>query len=375
MIGRPDIESEKLAKALHSLANRAGRTVQVMEVCGTHTMAISRHGLRELLPPKVELLSGPGCPVCVTPPGVVDAMVQLARRRDVTVATFGDMLRVRGTNSSLEMERARGADVRVVASPMDALRLAQQKRDSQVVFLAVGFETTAPAVAATVAAARESSVRNFTAFCSHKLIPPAMEALMESGEVFIDGFLCPGHVSVIIGSDAYRSVAERYRVPCVVAGFEPQDVLEAMVLILRQVVQGRADVENQYVRAVRPSGNPVARRIVSEVFEVCDAEWRGLGVIPQSGLRLRTAYEMCDAVKVFDVQPVRAAEPVGCLCGSVLRGAVRPDECPLFRRQCTPATPVGPCMVSSEGTCAAYYKYPAESRNRRTLKGAAGDGR
>jgi hydrogenase expression/formation protein HypD len=339
------------------LAERIGRPVKLMEVCGTHTMAAFRTGLRSLLPPSVSLISGPGCPVCVTPNSYLDRALAIAAQPGVIVATFGDMLRVPGTQSSLERARALGADVRVVYSPLDALRAARERPDRRVVFLGVGFETTAPAVAWTVGEAAASGVANYSVLCAHKTIPGAMAALM-SGEVRIDGFLCPGHVSVVIGSDAFRPVCERFRVPCVVAGFEAADMAEAIRMILRQVRERRASVEVEYTRSVRPEGNAEAQRACAEVFESCDVEWRGVGMIPGSGLRLRARYAAQDAETVFaGVTPVASVEPPGCRCGDVLRGAATPPDCPLFGGRCTPRNPVGACMVSSEGTCAAHFKY------------------
>jgi len=357
---KDDAAIGKLVKGIHDLAGRLNRKVNLMEVCGTHTMAISRHGIRKLLPENVNLISGPGCPVCVTPSAAVDAMVALARKPDVTVATFGDMIRVPGSESSLELEKANGSDVRIVASPMDALFIAEKESDRKVVFLGIGFETTVPGVAATIVAAKERGVANFSVLSVHKVIPPAMSLLMESDDVAIDGFLCPGHVSVIIGSDAYIPIAENYKVPCVVAGFEAGDVLESVYLLIRQILDGRNEVENQYVRVVKAEGNPTARKIVDQVFEVCDAEWRGVGVIPKTGLSIRKRYASFCSLHIFHMNMGESVEPKGCLCGTVLRGAAKPTDCKLFRNRCTPAAPVGPCMVSSEGTCAAYFKYHIE---------------
>jgi len=357
-----DAAIAKLLEAIGGLAGQVGREVKLMEVCGTHTMAIFRHGIRELLPANVSLISGPGCPVCVTPSAAVDAMVELARTPGVTITTFGDMIRVPGSESSLEREKAQGADVRIVASPMDALAMAEREPDRKVVFLGIGFETTVPGAAATLLAAQERGATNFSILSVHKLIPPAMHVLLESDEVQIDGFLCPGHVSVVIGADAYRPIAERYSVPCVVAGFEARDVLESVYLLLRQVARGQGKVENQYVRAVRWAGNPIARKVTDQVFEVCDSEWRGLGVMPGSGLAIGREYAAHDALAVFDIAMGRSVEPAGCCCGEVLRGVVTPMDCKLFRSRCTPSTPVGPCMVSSEGTCAAYFKYHFQER-------------
>ncbi len=331
--------------------------VSLMEVCGTHTMAIWRNGLRAVLPEKIRLLSGPGCPVCVTSPGQIDAAIELARRPGVIVATFGDMIRVPGSASSLEKERAAGADVRVVYSPLGALDLARSNPDKHVIFIAVGFETTAPLTAGLALLAEREGLKNISLLCAHKIIPPAMEALLAGGELNIDGFLCPGHVSTVIGSQAYEPIARRHGKPCVVAGFEPEDILRSINMLVQQIAAGRSKVEIEYTRCVKPEGNPKARRCADEVFEAADAPWRGLGVIPASGLRLRSRFFPLDAQARFGVKSADVKEPGGCSCGAVLRGALSPRECPLFAGACTPETPVGPCMVSSEGACAAFYRY------------------
>ncbi|HPF99988.1 MAG TPA: hydrogenase formation protein HypD [Kiritimatiellia bacterium] len=342
---------------LAGLAARLGRRIQLMEVCGTHTMSAFRSGLRSLLPENVALLSGPGCPVCVTPNHFIDRAVQLATAPDTVVTTFGDMMRVPGSHASLEKARAQGAAVKVVYSPLDALEEARRHPELKVVFLGVGFETTAPTTAWAVQEARRS-VPNFSVLCAHKTMPEAMAALLRSGEVRIDGFLCPGHVSVVIGAGAYRGLVEEFGIPCVITGFEGGDMVRGIEMALRQVVEGRAEVEIQYTRSVTWEGNARARAALADVFEEDDAEWRGLGMIPRSGLKIRHAYAGQDADRVFAAVPRQPpVEPAGCRCGDVLRGAIAPPQCPLFRKICTPANPVGACMVSSEGTCAAYYKY------------------
>ncbi|HUT34710.1 MAG TPA: hydrogenase formation protein HypD [Planctomycetota bacterium] len=346
---------------LHLIAERAarlgGRPVRFMEVCGTHTMAMFRSGIRAMLPPNVKLLSGPGCPVCVTPMGMVDAALAIARRPGVCLATFGDMVRVPGSASSLERAKAEGADVRMVYSPLDALKLAEAEPRRTVVFFAIGFETTTPAVAATVAYARDRGLANMLFLVANKVIPPAMEAILAGGEVKLDGFLCPGHVSVITGSAIYEPLAANYRVPCVVTGFEAEDILEGIAMLLLQVVEADPKVEIQYKRWVHPEGNAKARERVDEVFRPCDAAWRGLGTIPMSGLELRPELRAHDALEALGIEVPPELENPGCSCGEVLRGLIEPPECPLFAGRCTPATPVGPCMVSTEGSCAAYYKY------------------
>jgi len=335
----------------------ASKPVKLMEVCGTHTVSVFRHGIRGLLPPSVNLLSGPGCPVCVTTNADIDKAIAFTEVAGVTVATFGDMMKVPGSEQSLQQAKADGADVRVVYSPRDGVRLARDNPALSVIFFAVGFETTSPTVAAAVIEAERLGLTNFFVFVAHKLIPPAMVALLESKEVRIDGFICPGHVSVVIGSHPYEPIAERYGVPCVISGFEPLDMLQGIDMLVRQIGDGRAEVEIQYSRGVQPGGNAVARELVSRVFEETDADWRGLGRIPGSGLKLREEYRAFDAEHAFDVKPPPTKEHRGCLCGDVLRGAITPPECPLFGKSCTPESPVGPCMVSSEGTCAGWYQY------------------
>ena len=332
-----------------------------MEVCGTHTMAIFRHGIRAMLPAHIELLSGPGCPVCVTPTGFVDAAMEISRLPSVIVATFGDMVKVPGTQSTLEKERAKGAEVVVVYSPHDALLLAQKHPKRKVVFLGIGFETTAPLTAAVVSLARREGVENFFVLSAHKLVPPALEALASDAALQIDGFLLPGHVSVVTGTKPYQSLAEHARRPAVVSGFEANDILQSIYMILRQLVEGRAEVENQYVRCVSAEGNPVAQRKIEETFAPVDTEWRGLGTIALSGLAFGQAFASFDAEQVFGIEIGHPPDPPGCSCGDVLRGQKAPPDCPLFAKACTPHTPVGACMVSSEGSCAAYFRYTARS--------------
>jgi len=327
-----------------------------MEVCGTHTMAIARYGIRELLPASVELISGPGCPVCVTPQQEIDRAVALARLPETIVTTFGDMMKVPGSASSLEFEHGRGADIRIVTSTLDALVIAGKNPDRNVVFIGVGFETTAPTVAAAIKMAKERHIHNFSVLSAHKLVPPALKALSE-GPLKIDGFLCPGHVSAIIGIHPYEFLPEQYHTACVISGFEPLDILESLHLLIRQVRDNAPGIENQYKRAVRKNGNPVARQWMDDVFSPCDSVWRGIGMIPDSGLKIRPQYAGHDILQRVHLEVEPAEEPAGCRCGEVLRGVIRPPECPLFGKSCLPETPVGACMVSGEGTCAAYYKY------------------
>lgn len=349
--------SRALASRIAAGSERVGRQLKFMEVCGTHTMAVFRHGLLATLPDCVKLLSGPGCPVCVTPISYVDHAIALSRLRDVTIATFGDMMRVPGSVSSLEKERPLGADIRVAYSPLDALEAAKAEPSRMFVFLAVGFETTAPLIASCVMKAEEQGIDNFRLLTAHKTVPPAMRALAESRELALDGFLCPAHVSAVIGTKAYESLVSEFGIPCVVAGFEPLDILMGLELLVGQLASGRSEVENQYTRVVKPEGNPYAREALYTVFEPADANWRGLGLIPGSGLAIRDGFSHRDAARTISVEVEEPVEPEGCRCGDVLRGVLEPPGCPLFAERCTPRTPVGACMVSSEGTCAAHYKY------------------
>lgn len=349
----PDI-AKQLVDRIHAVARTSFR---IMEVCGTHTMAIFRHGIRSLLPDTIDLLSGPGCPVCVTAQADIDAFVRLARLDDVIITTFGDLMRVPGSGSSLQNESAAGADVRVVYSAMDAVQLAARHPEKQVVFLGVGFETTAPTIGAAILTAAKMAVNNFFVYSAHKTVPPALEALMGNPAVQLDGFILPGHVSVIIGTDAYRPFFGRHRLPCAVTGFEPVDILQGIYDLTVMIENGVPDLVNAYSRAVTSDGNGKARQLLDKVFEACDAPWRGLGVIAASGLAIRSELAAYDAQKVFDIRSDEVPEPNGCACGEILSGIKTPEACALFRKKCTPLNPVGPCMVSSEGTCAAYYRY------------------
>ena len=349
--------ARRLIEELERQARSIGREVTIMEVCGSHTNAIGRYGIRTVLPANVRLISGPGCPVCVTAIQDVDYALALAGCEGVILATFGDMLRVPGSGGmSLQRLRAQGADIRVVASASDCLGLAAQNPRRQVVFLGIGFETTAPTVASLVRRARRQGLANLSVFAVHKLIPPAIKALLDDEDIGLDAFLCPGHVSTIIGEAAYAAIPQR-GLAAVIAGFEPVDILEGLCLILGQVGRGEFAVENQYARGVAPGGNPKARALMEEVFVPEDALWRGLGAIAASGLGFRKEYAAFDARARFDLAAVISQEPAGCRCGAILTGRLAPPDCPLFARACTPVNPVGPCMVSSEGTCGAYYRY------------------
>lgn len=340
------------------LAERIGRDIRIMEVCGTHTMTAFRSGMRTMLPDNIRLLSGPGCPVCVTPVAFIDRAVILSRQPGVRMATFGDLMRVPGTDSSLERERAGGALISVAYSPRDALKEAARRPDEKLIFLGVGFETTAPAVAWTIMKAAAEEIRNFSVLSAHKTMPRAMAALLAGRDAGIDGFLCPGHVSAIIGTNPYRFIPAEHGLPCVVTGFEAMDMIKAIEMILMQLAEGRAEVENEYTRGAGEDGNGKALALIREVFEECDAEWRGLGAIPLSGLRIRNRFRAHDAATLFpEVGMPASRDDSLCICGDILRGFKTPPDCPIFGTRCTPAKPAGACMVSSEGTCAAYHKY------------------
>ena len=348
----------QLSKALaEKIKRRSARPVRLMEVCGTHTVSIFRSGIRSLLPETISLLSGPGCPVCVTSQGEIDAFVTLARKEDVIITTFGDLMRVPGSGSSLQKERAEGRDIRIVYSTTDAVDIARNNSGKKVVFLGIGFETTAPTIAAAILSARQAGLKNFSVLSAHKLVPPALEALMSLSGVQIDGFILPGHVSVIIGLKGYRDFYRKHRIPCVVAGFEPADLLQAIGRLTDMIEKNQPGLENAYGRAVTEEGNRTAQKILEEVFEPADVSWRGIGVIPESGLILRKTYAAYDAARVFNLQVRVSPEPKGCACGEILIGTKLPTECALYKKVCTPIDPVGPCMVSTEGTCAAYYRY------------------
>ncbi len=350
--------SAQLLEEIRRLSAGRKRPMRLMEVCGTHTVSIFRAGLRQLLPTEVELVSGPGCPVCVTPDGYMDAAIAYAAMEDVIVATFGDMLKVPGSSSSLAMAAAQGGDVRIVYSPLDALTIAKDNPEKQVVFLAVGFETTAPTAAAAVLTAERDRVGNFFLLPAQKLVPPAIRALLADEDARIDGFILPGHVAVVTGSEAFSFLPREYRLPGVVAGFSPTELLRGIYRLVRQVAAGEARIENEYKSVVRDEGNPAAREMMARVYETAGAEWRGLGTIPASGLRLRGAYCAFDfsEVRPLELPPVPPKKN-GCRCGEVLQGKILPRACPMFGKACVPEHAAGPCMVSAEGVCAAWYKY------------------
>jgi hydrogenase expression/formation protein HypD len=333
----------------------------IMEVCGTHTMAIHQHGIRTLMPPEIRLISGPGCPVCVTPVHYVDHAVALARRPATIVATFGDMMRVPGSSSNLLREKALGADIRIVYSPLDAVSLAAKNPQSDIVFLGIGFETTAPTIAGSLLMAEQRRLQNYFVLGAHKTMPTPMQLLAADPELQIHGFLAPAHVSAVIGAAAYEPLAASCHIPCVVTGFEPLDILLGIRMLSCQIVAGTAEVENEYCRLVRHAGNRKAQELLSRVFTPVDADWRGIGIIPASGLGFRPEYAQYDAVQQLPVKVELSSEPAGCCCGDILKGKIVSADCPLFARRCTPQDPVGACMVSSEGTCAAAYKYGEHS--------------
>jgi hydrogenase expression/formation protein HypD len=334
------------------------RPLQIMEVCGGHTHSIFRYGIEGMLPKEIELVHGPGCPVCVLPMGRIDDCIAMAERPEVILATFGDAMRVPGSRKSLMQAKAGGADIRMVYSPMDALALARKYPDRQVVFFGLGFETTMPSTALTVLEAARDGVPNFSIFCNHITIVPTIKALLDSPSFEIDGFLGPGHVSMVIGTTPYKFIADYYRKPLVVAGFEPLDVLQSLWMVVKQIAEGRVEVENQYARIVPGAGNAPALEAIRQVYELREYfEWRGLGSIDYSGVRLRAEYAAFDAERKFALPNVSVADPKACQCGEVLKGAIKPWQCKVFGTACTPETPLGALMVSSEGACAAYYQY------------------
>ena len=341
----------------------AGKPIKIMEVCGGHTHAIFKYGLEDLLPKTIELVHGPGCPVCIMPKGKLDDAIALSQQPHVIFATFGDAMRVPGSKYSLMEAKANGADIRMVYSPLDALQIAKQNPDKEVVFFAIGFETTAPSTALTVLQAQSDRVENFSLFCNHVLVVPALEALLANPDLAnpdlqLDGFVAPGHVSTVIGTEPYRVIAERYHKPVVVSGFEPLDILQSIWMVLKQLAAGRCEVENQYTRLVRPAGNVVALDAMQRVFEVRqEFEWRGLGDIALSGLKMRAEYARFDTEAKFILPNRQVPDRKACQCGEILKGVLKPWQCKVFGTACTPEHPIGACMVSSEGACAAYYKY------------------
>jgi hydrogenase expression/formation protein HypD len=355
----------ELADGLISQIQRGStKPARFMEFCGGHTVAIFRHGIRQVLPETIEMVSGPGCPDCVTAIGDLDKAIALSRIPGVIIATFGDMLKVPGSRSSLQKARSEGSDVRTVYSTTDALEIAESNTGSSVVFLGIGFETTAPTIAASILQAQERQIGNYYVLSLHKLCPPVIRAILDSGEVKLDGLVCPGHVSAIIGSHPWEFIARDYKIPCVVSGFEPLDILQCIAMLVAQVENRQSRVEIAYRRGVQPGGNLQALKLMAQVFEPCPADWRGIGEIPDSGLKLKQEYRHYDAELAFEIEPGPTLEPEGCICGDILRGVSTPLDCPLFGKACTPEYPVGPCMVSSEGSCSAYYLYGGKIERR-----------
>ena len=360
-------DSRLLPLLLQELRQSVTRPMRIMEVCGSHTLAIFRSGLRSVLPPGLELISGPGCPVCVTAAAHIDAFIAIAQLPGVRTATFGDLFRVPGSQSSLAQASAAGAAVQLVYSPMDALEMAEKNPQEHIVFLSVGFETTTPGVAATILAARQRRLQNFSVFATQKTMPAPLHLLLSDPELAIDGLLCPGHVASIIGAGAFQELADRYHIACAVAGFESADLLKGLSSLARQITAGQAKVENVYSRAVSWEGNQRARHAVEQVFAPVDMQWRGLGTIAGSGLAIRPEFAAFDAGARFPLHLPASREPRGCRCGDIFKGKATPPDCPLFASRCTPADPVGPCMVSSEGSCAAYYLYAGRPRQENSV--------
>ena len=359
-------QSEAAEKSAEMIRKSTTRPWTIMEICGGQTNTIVKYGIESLLPPELTLVHGPGCPVCVTPLEIIDKAIAIASRRDVIFTSFGDMLRVPGSSKDLLTVKAEGGNVRMVYSPLDALKIARENPEMNVVFFGVGFETTAPANAMAVSQARKLGLKNFSLLSSHVLVPPAISALLSSPANRVQGFLAAGHVCTVMGYEEYFPLAERYRVPLVVTGFEPLDVLQGIYMTVRQLEEGRCEVENQYTRSVRREGNVPAQHLIREVFRVSDRAWRGIGVIPMSGYALRDEYAEHDAEKIFDVGEIRAQESPLCIAGLILQGLKKPGECPAFGTQCTPEHPLGAPMVSSEGACAAYYHFGRYTGGRKT---------
>ncbi len=350
--------TSKIVKAITKIVDDIGKTVKLMHVCGTHEHTISKYGLRTLLPKEIEVLSGPGCPVCICPAADIDKAVELGKRKDTIITTFGDMIRVPATNISLAELKAKGADIRIVYSPNDAIKIAEENPNKEVIFFAIGFETTVPLIGYEIQSVPPS---NFSVICAHKLIPAALELLMSQSQLRVDGFISPGHVSTIIGLKPYEIFSQGYKIPNVIAGFEPNDVLLSILMLLKQVKEKKYETLNEYSRVVKPKGNIVAQKIIEDVFEPVSSPWRGIGRVYDGGLVIKERYQEFDADKKFDITIDGAQDiPPGCSCHLVMVGKLYPYECKLFRKECTPINPIGPCMVSMEGTCSIYYKYHSE---------------
>lgn len=367
-------KAKALLREIHALTTQLDKTssqpLKVMEVCGGHTHSIFKYGLEELLPDSIELIHGPGCPVCVMPRGRLDDAIAIADYPNVILTTFGDTMRVPGSQKSLLQAKAAGADIRMVYSPLDSLQITKDNPDKEVVFFGLGFETTAPSTALTILQANKEGLKNFSLFCNHVLVIPALQALLDNPDLQLDAFIAPGHVSMVIGTEPYQYIAQKYQKPLVVSGFEPLDILQSLWMILQQLIEGRCEVENQYDRIVKPQGNPVALNAMNTVFEVREKfEWRGLGTIPNSGFKIRSEYAQFDAEVKFTLPNRYVADHKACQCGEILKGVMKPWECKVFGTACTPENPIGTCMVSSEGACAAYYKYGRLSKLAKTPVG------
>lgn len=353
-----EFRSSELAEGLIAhIQHRSKTPARFMEFCGGHTVAIFRYGIRQVLPPTIEMVSGPGCPICVTANADLDKAIALSKVPEVIITTFGDMLKVPGSRSSLERAKAEGAEIRTVYSTMDALNIAEANPDRSVVFLGIGFETTAPTIAASILQAEEKGIKNYYVLSLHKVCPPVIRALLDSGEVELQGLVCPGHVSAIIGSHPWEFIARDYGIPCVISGFEPLDILQSVDMLVEQVEKGQSQVEIAYRRGVRPEGNQQALKLMEKVFEPAPARWRGMGEVAGSGLKIKPEYQRFDAEAAFDIKTAPVVEHKGCICGEILRGVKTPADCKLFGKACTPENPIGPCMVSAEGSCSAYYLY------------------
>jgi hydrogenase expression/formation protein HypD len=352
-----------LTKQINQLCNQLQKPIKLMEICGGHTHSIFKYGIEDILPPNLELIHGPGCPVCVMPKGRLDDAIAISQNHNVILATFGDTMRVPGSHTSLLQAKARGADIRMVYSPLDSLQIARDNPDKEIVFFALGFETTAPSTALTILQAAAENITNFSMFSNHVLVIPALEALLDNPDLQLDGFIGPGHVSMVIGTEPYEFIAQKYHKPIVIAGFEPLDILQSIWMLLNQLIEKRCQVENQYNRLVEPAGNLIALQAINQVFTVRENfDWRGLGEIPKSGLKIRAEYAQFDAELKFIIPNIKVPDHKACQCGEILKGTLKPWECKVFGTACTPETPIGTCMVSSEGACAAYYKYGRLSR-------------
>lgn len=362
-----EIYTKKIKDLANSKFSTSNSQLYLMEVCGTHTVSFFRHGLKKLFPKIIHLLSGPGCPVCVTPNVYLDKAIAYSRLIDTIIVTFGDMLRVPGSFSSLEKEKTNGRDVRIVYSPLDAVNIAEKNLDKNIIFLGVGFETTAPSIALSIKEAKNRNLKNYYVLCGHKLMPPAIKALIQDKEINIDGFILPGHVSTIIGSKPYQFIGNDYHIPAVITGFEPLDIVQGIYMLINQIVNHKqSKVQIQYIRSVKKQGNPKALDLMNEVFQTTDSKWRGIGNISESGLKIRETYQQFDAevnIEFTSNETLEERENKNCICGKILRGIKTPLDCKLFKTSCSPENPVGACMVSSEGTCAAYFKYEVSNKD------------